>query len=53
MHSGHWLSVLTLPRLFCSQGNFGFDPLELGKDAESLTLFRQAEVYHCRSVACR
>ena len=32
------------------QGNYGFDPLNLGADSDALEKFRQAEVYHCRSV---
>lgn len=29
-------------------GNFGFDPLSLGSDADTLKWFQQAELVHCR-----
>jgi len=29
-------------------GDFGFDPLGLGKDPETLAWYRQAEIVHCR-----
>jgi hypothetical protein len=34
--------------LSVSSGNFGFDPLGLGKDADALQRFRESELIHCR-----
>ncbi|PNH03048.1 Chlorophyll a-b binding protein 7, chloroplastic [Tetrabaena socialis] len=52
---GLWLpggeipSHLDSPAALAMAGNFGFDPLGLGKDAEALRWYQQAELVHCRT----
>jgi light-harvesting complex I chlorophyll a/b binding protein 5 len=37
-----------MSNLFSLPGDFGFDPLGLGEDPESLKWYVQAELVHCR-----
>lgn len=41
------MTLLALPRSLA--GDFGFDPLGLGKDATSLRWYQQAELVHART----
>jgi len=48
--AGNWLPGSDTPAWLPESipGNFGFDPLGLGKDADSLLQFREAELIHSR-----
>ena len=47
--SGHNTAVITLGYRCCSlPGDFGFDPLGLGKDPAAIKWYREAELIHGR-----
>ena len=47
--SGHHTAVITLGYRCCSlPGDFGFDPLGLGKDPAAIKWYREAELIHGR-----
>ncbi|KAJ9522665.1 light-harvesting protein of photosystem I [Haematococcus lacustris] len=50
MKAGNWLPGSETPSWLAEDipGNYGFDPVGLGRDSETLMRFREAELIHCR-----